>query len=95
VSGREAANMGLANTCVPDAELDGHARGLATSISRGPTAAFAASKRLIRQIRDDGLPLVAVLDAEAAAQSDACRTRDYQAGIRAFLNKTSVTFTGG
>jgi 2-(1,2-epoxy-1,2-dihydrophenyl)acetyl-CoA isomerase len=92
--GREAAGIGLASMCVPDDQLAGRARQLAADISQGPTAAFALSKRLLRQARDGALGLSEVLEAEARAQSEACRTSDYQAGIRAFQRKAPVSFTG-
>jgi enoyl-CoA hydratase/carnithine racemase len=94
LSGREAAAVGLVNACVPDAELTSRARQVAAEISRGPTVAFMLSKRLVRQVSDDALPLSEVLEAEARAQADASRTRDYQAGITAFLEKAPVTFAG-
>jgi enoyl-CoA hydratase/carnithine racemase len=94
LTGREAAEARLVNECVPDAELAEHARRLAVQISQGPTAAFALSKRLVRRIENSALPLADVLAAEAAAQSEACRTEDYRAGIKAFQDKTVVAFSG-
>jgi enoyl-CoA hydratase/carnithine racemase len=94
LSGREAAEAGLVNACVPDDELAARARGLATGISHGPTAAFAASKRLVRRIENAAVPLDEVLEAEARAQSEACGTQDYQNGIRAFQQKSAAHFSG-
>ncbi len=94
LSGREAADAGLVTMCVPDSQLADRARQLAAEIGSGPTVAFALSKRLLRQVRDSAFPLSEVLDAEARAQTDACRTSDYKAGIRAFLDKVPVSFTG-
>jgi 2-(1,2-epoxy-1,2-dihydrophenyl)acetyl-CoA isomerase len=94
LSGQEAADAGLVSMCVPDGELAIRARQLAASIGSGPTAAFKLSKRLLRQARDRTFPLSEVLEAEACAQTEACRTSDYQAGIHAFLEKRPVSFTG-
>jgi 2-(1,2-epoxy-1,2-dihydrophenyl)acetyl-CoA isomerase len=94
LSGREAAAWGLVNRSVAGADLVRRCRELAVSIARGPTAAFAESKRIVRQILDEPTSLSDVLAAEAAAQGRASRTHDYQEGIGAFQQKRKPTFTG-
>lgn len=94
LTGREAADAGIVNACVPVADLAEHARRLAQTVSKGPTAAFTQSKLLVRRIENSTLTLPEVLEAEAAAQTAACKTRDYQDGIRAFQEKSVPTFTG-
>ncbi|MFN2581950.1 MAG: enoyl-CoA hydratase/isomerase family protein [Candidatus Dormibacteria bacterium] len=94
LSGREAAAWGLVNRSVAGADLLRRTRELAASIARGPSAAFAESKRIVRHIVDEGPSFSEVLAAEAAAQGRASRTHDYKDGIAAFQEKRKPTFTG-
>jgi 2-(1,2-epoxy-1,2-dihydrophenyl)acetyl-CoA isomerase len=94
LSGREAAEWGLVNRSVAGADLARRTRELATSIARGPTAAFLESKRIVRSILDEQTSFKELLDAEAAAQGRASRTHDYQDGISAFQEKRKPSFTG-
>src|ERR1700730_12722200 len=68
LSGREAAEWGLVNRSVAGADLVRRTRELATSIARGPTAAFLESKRIVRMLIDEPTSFKELLDAEAAAQ---------------------------
>lgn len=94
LSGREAAAWGLVNRSVAGADLVRRSRELASTIARGPTSAFLESKRIVRGIIGAAPSLTEVLAAEAAAQGRASRTRDYQDGIAAFLEKRRPVFTG-
>jgi 2-(1,2-epoxy-1,2-dihydrophenyl)acetyl-CoA isomerase len=94
LSGREAAEWGLVNRSVAGADLARSTRDLATSIARGPTAAFLESKRIVRTILDERTSFQELLDAEAAAQGRASRTHDYQDGIGAFQEKRKPSFIG-
>jgi 2-(1,2-epoxy-1,2-dihydrophenyl)acetyl-CoA isomerase len=94
LSGREAAEWGLVNRSAAGADLARRTRELATSIARGPTAAFLESKRIVRSILDEQTSFKELLDAEAAAQGRASRTHDYQDGISAFQEKRRPSFTG-
>jgi len=62
VPGREAARIGLANHCVPDAELDSATRTLAEAIAGQSRHSVFAYKRLYREQAD--LPLAAGLAHE-------------------------------
>lgn len=94
LSGREAEAWGLINHSVPKSELLERVRAVATSVAKGPTAAFLQSKRIVRRIEDEALGLAEVLSAEARAQGAASRTADYREGISAFQNKKTPRFTG-
>jgi 2-(1,2-epoxy-1,2-dihydrophenyl)acetyl-CoA isomerase len=94
LSGREAAEWGLVNRSVAGADLARRSRELATSIARGPTAAFLESKRIVRSLVDEQMSFKELLAAEAAAQGRASRTHDYQDGISAFQEKRKPSFTG-
>ena len=94
LDGPEAAAMGLVNACVPDEDLVGNVRAMASRVAEGPTATFARSKALVRRIVDEGLSLDDVLAAEAVAQGEAAGTPDYVEGMTAFLEKRSPSFRG-
>lgn len=94
ISGKEASDWGLVSRSVPPADLQAEAHAFAAAVANGPTAAFVESKRLVRQITERDMSLADVLDAEAAAQSRASRTRDYVEGFTAFLDRRAPAFTG-
>jgi len=79
---------------MPKEKLVGHARSIAAQVAKGPTAAFAESKRLMRRIDEEALGLFAVLRCEAQAQGAAGRTADYKEGIGAFQQKRVPRFIG-
>jgi enoyl-CoA hydratase len=54
-SGRQAEAMGLANTCVPDAEFDAALEALTKEILANSSFSHAANKRLL--LHTDGLPI--------------------------------------
>jgi enoyl-CoA hydratase/carnithine racemase len=61
-SGREAAAMGLANLCVPDADFEAEILKLVEQIETNSSFSHAANKRLLTET--DGLPLGAGLARE-------------------------------
>ena len=84
-TGRQAEAIGLANICVPDADLDAELEALAKTILANSWHSHRANKGLL--VETDGLPLAAGLSYEIA------RTRgvgpDMDARIAAFQNKTA------
>lgn len=94
LSGDEAAAMGLVNRVVADDALDAAVDELATAIGAGPTAAFAASKRIVHAVADGSADFAAVLAAEAEAQGELAGEPDYVEGISAFMEKRPATFVG-
>ncbi|HEY5337732.1 MAG TPA: enoyl-CoA hydratase/isomerase family protein [Rhizomicrobium sp.] len=62
-SGQEAAAIGLANSCVPDAEFDAYLDALSRQILENSWFSHRANKRLFRAT--DGLPLSAGLAEES------------------------------
>lgn len=91
-SAAEAVSWGIAARIVPASEVAQAAAGLAEQLAAGPTAAYAESKRLLR----DGLDgsLTEALVAETAAQDRCGRTQDHRAAVHAFLVHERPTFTG-
>ena len=94
LNGTEAAAIGLANEVVANDELTARVDVLATDIANGPTAAFAASKRIVQSIADHEMGFARSLGAEADAQGQLAGGPDYVEGISAFKEKRDPTFTG-
>jgi enoyl-CoA hydratase/carnithine racemase len=63
VGGREAADIGLASLCVPDAELESATAELVESITRGSWFSHREHKQAL--LRTDGMPLAAGLADES------------------------------
>jgi len=82
-SGREAAQMGLANLCVPDAEFDTQIDALAAQILANSWFSHRANKRLLMET--DGLPLGAGLAHEVYYGEG--RGPDMQERIAGFSSK--------
>jgi enoyl-CoA hydratase/carnithine racemase len=85
-SGEEAAAMGLANICVPDAAFETQLEALAAEIAAQSPHSHRANKRLL--LETDGLPLTAGLAHEI--YYGAGRGADMQARIAAFRNRKAV-----
>ncbi len=86
-----AADWGLINKCVPDAELMSAAMAYAQALASGP-ASLGLTRNLVWEALD--APLHAQLEAEAYAQAVAGRTADAREGIMAFVEKRQAAFTG-
>ena len=82
-SGRQAEAMGLANTCVPDADFDGAITALTVEILANSSFSHAANKRLLTHT--DGLPQQAGLAHEIYHGEG--RGPDMEARIGAFTRR--------
>lgn len=89
--GGTAAEWGLINRCVPDAELMPTALDFARKLATGPK-----SLTYTRQLIWEGLDAewAGQLQAERLAQKTAGRTVDSREGVRAFLEKRPAQFRG-
>ena len=92
LSAAEALDWGLVQSVVPDDELMAEAEKLATRLSRGPTLAFGAAKRLL--IESATSELEPQMDSETKAIADMTRNADGREGITAFLEKRRPEFKG-
>ena len=88
----DALRLGLVNRVVPAAELEAATTALAERLASGPTVAYGAMKRLMRQSLDHTLP--EQLAAEREAFVHCAGTEDFRAGIDAFHHRQPAQFAG-
>lgn len=94
MSGAEAVAAGLFSQVFPADQVTDATRAAARAAASGPTLAFAASKRLVNELRDERLGLWASMAQENRAQAELCDTDDYREGFAAFQEKRAPAFTG-
>jgi enoyl-CoA hydratase len=92
ITGKEAAEYGLINKAVPDAELDEAAETLAVRLAEGPPLALAWTKLsinvLLKQL------VLGAFETSIAYDMLSLRTNDVTEGSQAFLEKRKPRFTG-
>lgn len=92
LSSAEAERLGLVNRVVPADQLDAEVQKLAERLAKGPTLAYGAMKRLMRESFERNLG--AQLAAETTAFAGCAATQDMKAGIEAFFAKQPAAFQG-
>lgn len=92
VTARQAADWGMIWEAVPDDAFQSAWYDRAAQLASGPTVAYAGIKRALRGSWDNTLDQQ--LAAEAKLQGEAGRSRDFQEGVLAFLEKRAARFEG-
>lgn len=92
LSAREAAEIGLVNRVLPDAELDAFVDDWARRLAQGPTLALQMTKRMLTSA--SSLGFAEALGWEAAAQAVNFGSHDTREGVAAFLQKRPPAFRG-
>jgi enoyl-CoA hydratase/carnithine racemase len=92
MTGAEAVLLGLFSRALPEAEVVDFTRERARRVAQGATGAFLASKKLVRQLRDQRVGLWDSISAENAVQGELCSTADYAEGFAAFQEKRRPVF---
>ena len=88
----EAADWGLVNKVVPHDILMKEAGILAATLATGPSQAFGRLKDMVNQ--SFGASAEGQMELEARMLADSTKTKDGQAGIEAFVNKSKPIFSG-
>lgn len=89
---RDAVAWGIEGEVCAAAEVLPRAQELARTLAAGPTAAYAASKRLIAQAASQ--TLAQMVRAEALEQAALGVSADHAAAVEAFLAKRRPVFVG-
>jgi 2-(1,2-epoxy-1,2-dihydrophenyl)acetyl-CoA isomerase len=90
LSGEEAADIGLVNRCVPDAELDAKVDEWATRLADGPRRALSVIKQQLNKSYERSF--ADAIESEAVGQSLAFRSKESREGARAYFEKRPPDF---
>ncbi len=92
LSAEEAADIGLVNRVVPDAELDTFVYNWADRLAAGPPLALSMTKRLLNN--GSLVTMAQALEDEATSQTVNFFTADTAEAMRAFAEKREPRFEG-
>ncbi len=92
ISARQADDWGMIWEAVEDDGFDAHWRARAAHLASGPTSAYSAVKQAIRGTYEKTLPDQLLVEAEL--QGVCGKTRDFQEGVLAFMEKRPAKFEG-
>ncbi len=92
ITGKQAAEWGMVWEAVAADDFEAHIAARAQKLAQGPTAAYGLIKKALRGTFDN--TLIDQLGLEAELQGQAGRTRDFQEGVMAFLQKRPAQYEG-
>ncbi len=92
ISATQAAEWGMIWEAVPDEGFASHWLNRARALANGPTIAYRNIRKGLRASLSNTLD--AQLALEARLQAEAGKTRDFQEGVLAFLEKRPASFEG-
>ena len=92
LTAEEAAEWGLINKVVPDADLMDEASALGRRLAAGPTKAYGKVKQMLQNTFSETLETQ--MEIEARNIADLTRTDDLREGVRAFVEKRRPEFKG-
>jgi len=89
---KELEKLGLVNKVVPPEELEKTAWEMAEKLAKGPTLAFARTKKLFLQAMKSDFKTH--LEVERKVQVECASTEDYAIGVKALIKKEKPKFVG-
>ncbi|EAQ44683.1 enoyl-CoA hydratase/isomerase family protein [Roseobacter sp. MED193] len=92
ISAKQASDWGMIWEAIPDSEFEATWRARAAYLAKGPTKAFGSIKTAIRASYGNSLP--EQLSVEASLQGECGKSRDFNEGVTAFLEKRPASFEG-
>jgi len=92
ISAVEAEGMGMIYKSFVEEEFPSSSRAIATTLAQLPTKALAYTKHALNYSVVNSLEAQLLLEDELQQQS--AKTRDYQEGVRSFLEKRPAVFKG-
>jgi len=92
ITAEDAKDWGLAWSIASPETLMPEALALAERLASGPTLAFAAQKRQLREALE--IPLAEALDREAEVQDGLIKTQDLKEGIASFRERRPARYLG-
>jgi 2-(1,2-epoxy-1,2-dihydrophenyl)acetyl-CoA isomerase len=92
IDAQKALDWGLVNYVYPADRLMDEANELVAKLAAGPTRSYASSKKALNTMLYPDLD--GQLDLEAELQHALARTRDFQEGVLAFVEKREPSFQG-
>ncbi|MEM8979808.1 MAG: enoyl-CoA hydratase-related protein [Pseudomonadota bacterium] len=92
ISARQASDWGMIWEAVEDTAFEAHWMARATHLATGPSVAYKHIKAALRGSYDNTLDEQLAL--EARLQGDCGKTRDFQEGVMAFLEKRPAKYEG-
>lgn len=92
VSAEDGKEWGIVSEILPADEFETRARAIAVQFAAGPTVALSEMRRLLQDAMRAEFD--AQLEAEARALARAFRSKDNQAGMKAFAARSDPVFTG-
>jgi 2-(1,2-epoxy-1,2-dihydrophenyl)acetyl-CoA isomerase len=90
LTGRQAADLGMVNAAVPDAELDALTADWARRLAAGPRRALSLMKAQINAAAQTSF--AAAIEAESVAQAMCFKSPEAKEGIGAFLARRAPDF---
>jgi 2-(1,2-epoxy-1,2-dihydrophenyl)acetyl-CoA isomerase len=92
ITAKQADDWGMIWEHVPDKDFETHWKARAAHLANGPTAAYARIKQALHKSWDNDLN--EQLAEEAKLQGACGKTRDFQEGVVAFLEKRPARYEG-
>jgi 2-(1,2-epoxy-1,2-dihydrophenyl)acetyl-CoA isomerase len=92
ITARQASDWNMIWECVPDDAFAATVGARAAHLAEGPTVAYRLIKQALRHTYGHGVE--EQLELEARLQGEAGKTRDFQEGVLAFLEKRPARYEG-